>query len=66
MYVAGPSDTNGFGFGSWSWPQRGSYSCCAGPGCLSGRLAFDGAGPAPFPLSTIMQTSLSAGALTSP
>lgn len=33
---------------------------------LPGRLVFDGAGTAPFPLSTIIQTSLSAGALTSP
>lgn len=62
----GPSDTNGFGFSSRSRSQWELHSCCAGPGCLSGRLVFDGVGPALFPLSTIMQTSLSAGALTSP
>lgn len=63
--LPGSSYTNGFGFSSRSWPQREFYSCYAGPGYLSGRLVFDGAGTAPFPLSTVMQTSLLAGALTS-
>lgn len=62
----GPSDTNAFGFTSRSHSQWELHSCCAGPGGLSGTLVFDGAGTAPFPLSTIIQTSLSAGALTSP
>lgn len=61
-----PSDTNGFGFRSRSHSQWELHSCCAGSGCLSGKLVFDGAGTAPFPLSTIIQTLLSAGALTSP
>lgn len=63
--LPGSSYTNGFGFSSRSWPQREFHSCYAGPGYLSGRLVFDGAGTAPFPLSTVMQTSLLAGALTS-
>lgn len=62
----GASDTNGFRFSSRSWPQGEFHSCCAGPGYLLGRLVFDGADTAPFPLSTIMHTSLSASALTSP
>lgn len=36
------------------------------PGCPLGRLGFDGVDTVPFPLSIIMQTLLSAGALTSP
>lgn len=62
----GASDTNGFRFSSRSWPQGEFHSCCARPGYLLGRLVFDGADTAPFPLSTIMHTSLLASALTSP
>lgn len=47
------SDTNGFGFSSRSHSQWELHSCCAGSGCLSGKLVFDGADTAPFPLSTI-------------
>lgn len=61
-----PSDINGFGFCSRSHSQRELHSCCAGSGCLSGKLVFDGAGTVPRPLSTIIQTLLSAGALTLP